>query len=296
MLQAVNDAVVNAADYVFGWILYLPRDLRLVVVAVLTSAVLAWVRKWTTDQEWLGRASRDQKRLKELMRQARAAKDKDARRRHKQARMLIKLKSLRFEAKPLLAAILPVAILATWAFGRLAYEPPVKGQTLELRLYVPTADIGSADRPYLLPQEGIEVAQTDTGGVVQDVVRDSYPQPGCPWDKANAALSSKLHLTPELTGVARWRIKAVGEKDRYTLRLRHKGRTCEKGLVVDGRHHPSAYDACDGDTALGVELAMEPVRLLGQVGGVLFLQPWLVAYLLIAIPFVYVFKAVCRIY
>ena len=296
MFQAINDFLVNAGDYLFGWILYLPRDLRVVVVAVLTSAVLAYVRKWTTDQDWLGRAARDQKRLKELMAQARAAGDKDARRRHKQTMTLIKLKGIWPELKPLPYAIVPIAILATWAFGRLAYEPPAKGQTLELRLYVPNADIASADRPYLLPEPGIEVEQTDTGGLVQDVVRDSHPEPACWWDQANALLSSKLGLTPELTGVARWRIQAVGDPDRYRLRIRHKGKTYEKDLVVDGRHHPSAYDACDDGTALGVELAMKPLRLFGQVGAVLVLQPWLVAYLLIAIPFVYVFKAVCRIY
>jgi len=296
MWQAVNDFLVNAADYLLGWILYLPRDLKLVVVALMTSAVMAYVRKWSTDQDWLGRAARDGKRLKELARQARADKDKPAGRRIKQTMMLIKLKGLRFEGKPLLLAIIPVAILATWAFGRLAYEPPAKGRTIELRLYVPNADIASANRPYLAPTPGIEVERTATGGVVQEVVRDTHPAPTRVWDKANAAVAAKLGMTPELTGVARWRIKAVGDKDRYTLRVCHKGKCYEKQLIVDGRHTPAAYTACDGQTAIGLELAMEPLMLFGQVGPILFLAPWLVAYLLIAIPFVYVFKAVCRIH
>ncbi|MHC4718794.1 MAG: hypothetical protein ACYS5V_17665 [Planctomycetota bacterium] len=275
MLQAINDAIVNAADYLFGWVLYLPRDLRLIVVAVLTSAVLVLVRKLATDQDWLGRAADDRKRLRELIRQARAARDKDARKRHKQTIMLIKLKALRFEPRPLLVAIVPVAVVAVWAFGRLAYEPPRRGETVELRLYVPNSDIGTVDRPYLLGQEGIEVERTDTGGALQEVVRDAYPEPEGWWDRLNDPFMPK----PALTGVARWRIKAVGEAERYTLKIYHKGKTYEKDFRVDGRHHPSAYDVHDDATIIGV-----------------ILQPWLVAYLLIAIPFVSVLKALCRIH
>ena len=240
----------------------------------------------------MGRAARDKKRLAQLTRQARADKDKEARGRYKQTVMLIKLKSLRFEGKPLLCAILPVAILATWAFGRLAYEPPTPGETYELRLYLPNSDIGTADRPYLLKQEGIEIAQTETGGALQEVVRDTYPTPEGWWDELN----DKIMPKPALTGVARWKIKALGQATRHTLKIYHKGTFYEKDFRVDGRHHPTFFDFHDDGNIVGIELAMKPAKLFGQVGGILFLQPWLVAYLLIAIPAVYIIKPLCKIY
>ena len=39
MLDAINNFVANAMDYVLGWVLYLPRDLGLFVVALLTSGL-----------------------------------------------------------------------------------------------------------------------------------------------------------------------------------------------------------------------------------------------------------------
>ena len=41
---------------------------------------------------------------------------------------------------------------------------------------------------------------------------------------------------------------------------------------------------------------MRQMKLFGLVGGLLFLPPWLVAYLLIAIPFVSVVKRLFGIY
>ena len=43
---------------------------------------------------------------------------------------------------------------------------------------------------------------------------------------------------------------------------------------------------------------MRPVKLFGVVGGVegLFLPPWVVAYLLITIPLVYVLKRLLGVY
>ncbi len=44
MLEAFNTCLVNALDYVFGWMLLLPRDLSLFSVAILTSASLSLIR------------------------------------------------------------------------------------------------------------------------------------------------------------------------------------------------------------------------------------------------------------
>ena len=59
MFNALNDVIVNAMDYVLGWILYLPRDVQLFLVAILTSAILTFSRLFSTDQPWLRQAKRE---------------------------------------------------------------------------------------------------------------------------------------------------------------------------------------------------------------------------------------------
>ena len=292
MLQAINDFIVEAMDYVLGWLLYLPRDLRLVLVAVLTSAILTFVRLWTTDQDWLGRANRDQKRLKELIRQARREKDKEAVRRYKQTLMLIKLRSLKFEGKPLLAAVIPIALLATWCFARLGYEPPRPGETVELRLYVPASAIGK--HAYVVRRDGLQ----PLSGWIATVEKDTPPPIRGLWDAFNAKVKKWLKMTPPLEGVARWRFKTTGSKERYLLRIRYDGKTYEKELLVGTRHAPSAVDFPNDGKVQAIELALKPVKLFGVIGGLDFIHfpPWLVAYLIIAIPFVTVFKRVFKIY
>jgi len=291
MFQAINDAIVNAMDYLLGWITFLPRDAQLFVVAIMTSAILAGVRLWTTDQNWLGRADADKKRLGELVKLAKAARDKDAKARYKQTATLIKVKSLRFEGKPLLWAIVPIALLATWCFGRLGYEPVRPGQSVEVRMFVPAAAIGS--HPHMLPVEGLAAES----GWVGQVVKDSPPQINGRWDAVNAKIASKLGMTPPLEGVAKWRIKTPDHAGSYLLKIRYGGKTYEKHLRVHPRYQGPAVDVYD-EKVQAIETVMKPLKLFGAVGGLdfLFLPPWLVAYLLIAIPFVTVIKWVFRIY
>lgn len=291
MLDALNDVIVKGADYVLGWILYLPRDVGLLVVAILTSAILTFVRLFTTDQSWLKRAAADKKRLGELIRQARAGKDKQAKQRRKQTLLTIKLKSLRFEGRPLLWAIPLVALLATWCFARLGYEPPAPGKTVEVRMFVPASAIGR--HPHMIPQEGLE-AET---GWVQKVVRDRPAEISGLWDAFNAKVTGWLGMTPAPEGVAVWRLKPSGGRQ-HALKIWYDGRTYEKQLLVDPRRYAPPVAAYDDEKVTAVEVAMKPVKLFGVVGGLdfIFLPPWLVAYLLIAIPFMTILKRVFRIH
>ena len=93
-----------------------------------------------------------------------------------------------------------------------------------------------------------------------------------------------------------WRLKPTGQR-RYDLKIRYAGRIYEKQLLVDPRRYASAVQTYDSEKVIAVELAMKPVRLFGVVGGLdfIFFPPWLVAYLLIAIPFVTILRRVFRI-
>lgn len=292
MLEAAGNFIVAAMDYLLGWVLYLPRDLMLFTVAVLTSAMLSFVRLFSTDQDWLKRAAADRKRLGELIKQAKRRGDKQARKRHKATLTLIKLKSLRFEAKPLLYAVVPIALLATWCFSRLGFHPPAPGETIEVRAYLRTSAIGRL--AHLLPQEGLRAE----GGWVRRVVKDRPGPAEGWWDGFNARSRSWLGVDPPLEALASWRIKADGREGVRVLKLRCAGRTYEKELLVGCRRYAPAARAYQDGPVQFIELAMRPVKLFGVIGGidVLYLPPWLVAYLLIAIPFVGILKRVFRIH
>src|SRR5690242_17736034 len=133
--SALSGWIAGAVDYVLGWLLLLPRDAAIVVIAVLTSLVLTLGRKWCTNQELLGRCAGDLRRLKQLIRQTKASSAAPAVRRSEIQRMkstvsLIKLKQLRAEGRVLLVALLPLALLATWGMERLDYVPPRPGEEL----------------------------------------------------------------------------------------------------------------------------------------------------------------------
>ena len=291
MLETLNMWVVGALDYVLGWILYLPRDAALFVVALLTSSSLTFARKWVTDQEWLGRAAADQERLKELTKQAKGAKDKDAVARYKATLTLIKMRSLKFELSPLLWAIVPVALLATWAFSRLAFVPPRLNEPVEVRAYFPRSAIGQI--AHIAPEPGVDAAD----GWVQPVVADRPAPIENLWDKVNARVAAFCKMTPPLEGVAVWKMVPKDSK-LHVLKIRHAGRTYEKELLAGQRRYAPPVTLYPDSPVTAVDLAMKPMKLFGYVGGidVLFLAPWLVAYLLIAIPFVSILKRVFRIY
>src|SRR5271157_3600081 len=109
MLTWINDIILTFADPLLDWLLWLPSDLVLLIVAVGTGAILTLARPLTTDQDLLRRCAQDKRRLRVLIRQARAAKDREALQRYRLTRNQIGLRSLKAEVLPLLAALVPIA-------------------------------------------------------------------------------------------------------------------------------------------------------------------------------------------
>ena len=154
MLEWLTNFCTTSVDFVLGWSLSLPRDVVLLIVALLTSLILTGVRVFTTNQEWLKRCKADKKRLSALIRQAKARSDKEAVTRHKNTIQLIALKGFSSEGLPLLVSLIPIAMLATWAFSRLAYLAPQPGKEVTLTVEFPAYAHGSVVT--LVPQEGMK--------------------------------------------------------------------------------------------------------------------------------------------
>jgi uncharacterized membrane protein (DUF106 family) len=275
MLTAINDAILRLADVLLGWLLVVPTDVALILVAVGTGAILAVVRLFTTNQDLLRRASDDKKRLKTLIREAKRRKDKAAVGRFRASQNMIGLKTMKSEGWPLVAAILPILVVATWCFQRLAVVPPRAGEAVPLVAYFPVSAAGQV--VHLVPQDGLSVED----GWVREIEPVTDPAEGPP------------HAT------ATWLVKADSRPEPYLLEIRYKRGTYTKELLVGQRvSSPPVEFYADDDPLTSTELKLQPVKLFGLVPGIewLCLPPWMAAYFLIAIPSVSLLKRLAGIY
>ncbi len=176
MLDWINNAILALADPVLNWLLRLPADLALVIVAAGTGAILALCRLFTTNQDLLRRCVQDKRRLRELTGEAKRQKDKEAVARYRTTRNTIGMMTMKEEGWPLLAAVVPIALLGTWCFQRLAFVPPPAGQPVSLKARFPVSAVG--ELAHVVPQEGVrEVSGEDPAAAAAGSRRLSRTSP-----------------------------------------------------------------------------------------------------------------------
>ncbi|MHB1036219.1 MAG: hypothetical protein ACYC35_15620 [Pirellulales bacterium] len=284
MLDWINNAILALSDPVLNWLLRLPTDWALVIVAVGTGAIITFSRRFTTNQDLLRRCAQDKRRLRELIREAKRHKDKDAVKRFRTTRNMIGMTTVKEEGWPLLAAIVPIAILGTWCFQRLAFVPPRAGETVLVMAYFPVSAVG--ELAHVVPQEGVrEVSREDSGRNgrwIQEIRKDDAGPDGI----------SK-------NGIATWRIQAGARPEPYALEIRYKTVGVEKELCVGQPVYSPAVEFYGEDQPItSAQIDMKPVKFLGLVPGIdwLLMPAWLVAYFLIAVPSVSLIKRATGIY
>lgn len=260
--------VLQGLDHLFGWILRLPAGLVLPAVAVLTSLLIVLLRKWSTDQPMLTMFRQDRKRLGELLKAARRNGDKEAAARYRVLVGRLGGRMLGAELKPLLAAILPVALLATWCVERLAFLPPMSGQTIEVRLYHPVSAVGTC--AHVVPVDGIRAED----GWIQQFEPDVRDRAVACW-----------RLTPERAGPLELVFSAQNKRFGHPIHVGMPGRT-------------SAVLRHGADLSITSQIGMTPRRLFGVVPGLpaLGIPDWLAGYLLLAICLMPVTKRVLRVW
>jgi len=270
---------VGLMDHVLGWSLHLPRFAVLALLAVCTAAVLTGVRKFTTNQNLLGRAKADKARLKELLRAAKVAGDKEAVKRYRATIGEIGAVGMKAELLPLAASLIPIALLATWAFSRIWYEAPRGAEPVVIKAYFATDKIG--DLVHMVPQPGLEAKD----GWIQKIGEDKD-------DKGNFT-----------SGIATWQVRATAGGGSFVLPIRYKGQTFEKALLIDGYKYAEpvqVYETADHKKAdcEAIQLAMPEYRPLGFVPGFskIGLPPWIIGYLILVIPLSFLLKPALRIY
>jgi uncharacterized membrane protein (DUF106 family) len=265
----MHETVLKLADILFGWMLTLPNDLIFLCLALLTSLCLVLARRLATDQNRLKRCKADKTRLKSLIREAKARNDKAAIARHRATQNAVGIIQARAEIKPLLLALLPLALIATWAFERAAYHPPVTGEDITITFSQPISESGKL--VHIAPVTGLMCADG--------------------WIRRFEKRKDDAFLT-----TAEWRIHA-DQPGQYVLKFRCGGETFEHPLSVGGRNYE--HTVCTfGSVAPAVSaVSLRPRMLFGVVPGVhnLGLEPWMVAYLLLTIPVFFLNKQLFKI-
>ncbi len=275
-LNQISDWIVRLADYPLGWLLDLPRDLAIFIVAVGTSFILTIVRKWTTDQNRLRRCREDSARLKQLKREAKRAKDKAALKRIQTTIGMIGMIKMKAEGLPLLVSIVPIAVLAIWALARLDYYPPKPGEPLPVRAYYPKSSVSKLT--VLVPPKGAKIE-----GEAAQFVRIS---------------------ADEMNGEADWTVVPSEATRSLSLLIRHQGQTVEHPVAVGTRIYDPPVVFHSGAPIDVTEVQLEQAKFLKGFMGfpgvpgidIIMFPPWLVAYLIIVIPFVPLLRRALRIY
>ncbi|HPD17215.1 MAG TPA: hypothetical protein PLE19_19940 [Planctomycetota bacterium] len=270
VLAAITNLIVAVMDYPLGWLLALPRDVAIVLLAIGTSLLLTLVRRWTTNQDQLRRSKGDLRRLKQLLRERKRAKDKAAVVATRTSLGMVNAIRLKAEGKPLLVSLLPIILLAVWAVERLDYFPPRVGEDLIVKAYYPLSSVDQLT--HLVPPAGVEMQSP----AVQLVEVDPHGQQN---------------------GLATWVLRPIAPLAADLL-IRHQGETAVHPVRVGGRVYAPPLCAGSGNRILATETVLRQARFLGIVPGVpaLALPPWLIAYLIIVIPFVPILRRVLRVY
>jgi uncharacterized membrane protein (DUF106 family) len=289
MLDAWNAVSLGLFDALLGWLLRLPSDVPLLTVGLGTGLLLTLFRRFTTRQDVLRRAHADGRRLKELLREAKARKDPETVKRIRATQALLGVLKLKAEGKPLLAVLLPLALLATWAFYRLEFHPPRADETVEIVAYAPPTAAGEV--MHLAPVPG---ARAEDGWVRRvELVTNT---PGT-MERLIAKLSAREPQAPPPEGQARWRLRFEGADKPYPLAFRFKDVSFDREILVGQSTYLPAIVQKDGEAVI-TEVRLREIKLFGVVPAIpaLFLPAWLVAYLLIAIPATSAWKRILKVY
>ena len=277
MFERIGSYCVSLLDPLLGWMLYLPSDIRLLLVAGISALILVLLRLLVTDQDLLERAANDRRRLNQLIRQARAAKDKATVKRCAATKTMVRLKTARSEMYALIVVLAPVAMLAAWCFARLAYHPPAADEWVDITAYTPVSAVGEV--MHIVPRDGLSSEQW-----VVEILPDEAADP-------SAAGQSVAN------GVARWKIKGQTAQEPYTLGFRYKDKTFEHSLLVGERARQNQIMIRHTPQWI-THVELRPVKLLGIVPGVprLMLPAWLIGYLILVIPLNLILKKLLGVY
>ncbi len=275
MMEILNSMcawTVRAVDYPLSWLLWLPRDVTLLLFAALTALLMTLARRAATNQDLLRRCSEDLRRLKQLAREAKEARDKPTVLRLRGTAGLIKGMQLAADMRVLIVVLLPVAMLAIWANERLDYLPPQVDRDLVVRAHFPLSSIEGLT--HLVPAAGCEL-----NGTAIQVIR------------ADAASASS-------GGLAEWTLRPTSATEDLAIIIRYRNESATHRVAIGhATYRPPVQTHANERLAL-TEVVLDRYRPLGlnlkteTIG----LPPWMVGYLVLTLLLVPTFKRLLRVF
>lgn len=267
-----NDLLLFSGDAFLGWSLRITPDLTVTLLALLTALLLTLVRWLATDQDWLRRCRADKRRLAELRRERKGQGDAIEVQRLRQVEALLALKQLRAEIRPLLIALLPIALLGGWAWQRLEFLPPPLETPLTFTAHFPLSAAGQL--AFVRPQRELKIEPA----FIQEIKPSADPQAGgaqCVW---TIAVKSQGYEAVETPVTLRWQLEGF----EHPL---HAG---------GGDYAPPVVTHSGGITTA---LNLRRYHAFGIIPNLpdLWLPSWLLGYLLMAVPAAFAFKRVFRV-
>ncbi len=264
MPQDWNTLRLEATDALLGWLLWLPRDLALVLLAVLTAIVLIVIRRSLTRQVLLRETQSDLRRLRELIADARRNGQRSAMERLRRVRVRVAWIRVREQLPPLLVSLPLLTLVLVWGGERLHNWPPRSGDLLVFTVHTPATWIGEV--VHLVPNEGWE-ANTGWVQAVHETVGESGRQ-----------------------GTAAWTLRAGPDPEATAFIVRLPDRTVEHAILVGrGTYAPMRVRHSE---QLETAVQLRVYRPFGIVGEWSWfgMAPWLAGYLLLTVPLFLVVK------
>jgi hypothetical protein len=260
MIAIWETVSIRVLDLLLGWLLCLPRDASIALLAGISALLAVWIRRVVCDRQLLGLIRQDERVLKQLIREARRTGDRAAMTRHRRVRAAVARLRFAQEIRALTVMAFPLLALIPWASARMEYLPPREKEAIELTAWLPASSIG--ELVHLVPAQGLDAAE--------GWIRPITPAP----------------LGDQTRGHAAWRIRADARTSPYRLTLRFRERTLEQDLLVGQATYTVPAQAHGDDFA--TELRLRRYVPLGIARLADFgVPPWLLAYLvatLAAVP------------
>jgi hypothetical protein len=262
---------VRIVDYPLGWLLWLPRDVTLLLFAAGTALFMVLARSVVTNQDLLRRCGEDLRRIKQLTREARQSRDKPTLQRMRKTAGLIKGMQLIADLRVLVLVVVPVGALAIWATERLDFLPPRVDQDLVVRAQFPLSSVGGLT--HLVPTAGYELKAS----AIQVI-------------RADAASSSR--------GFAEWSLRPTLIADDVAIVIRHRNESATHRVTIGRATYRRQVEVHANERLTETDVVLERYRPLGlnlkteAIG----LPPWMVGYLILTLLLVPIFKRLLRVF
>jgi uncharacterized membrane protein (DUF106 family) len=258
-MQSLFETLIHLLDYPLGWLLYLPRDLALVLLALATAGLLALGRARFTNQDLLRRCRQDLLRLKVLRTDAKRQGDRVALQRMQTTKSMIQLILLRADVKLMAILFIPLALLALWSAERLDFFPIYTGQDVTVRASFPPS---SVDKLAVLIPCGREMTLKTSPIQVIEAAGEGDPQ-----------------------GVATWVVQFSAKTRQLDLEIRHQDETAIHPVAVNTAFYLPPVQRHPESRITATEVQMVRYRSLGIIPGIesLGLAPWMIGYLLLSL-------------